>query len=143
MRVTQVTGGTCSPVNYTYDSNAVNPSFSQFSQYSYKRLATVQYSLCSGTWIPVTEMYSYHPAGGVVTKQVQFTLCGAGGDNYGCSTGYAEADYTYNSAGQVASYGTYSPTYLNYIQIWGATPPPEEFFTYSWGGQFGYSTERG
>jgi len=54
--------------------------------------------------------------------------------NYGCSTGYMEADYTYNSAGQVASYGTYSPTLLNYFQIAGEAPPVEQIFTYGYDG---------
>jgi len=75
-------------------------------------------------------MYSYHPAGAVVTKQVQFTLCGQGGDNSGCSTGYAEADYTYNSAGQVASYGTQSSTPGTYT----GSPSPETIYSYRYDG---------
>jgi len=36
-RVTQVTGGTCGPVNYSYDSNSVNPSFTQIARSGWLR----------------------------------------------------------------------------------------------------------
>jgi len=61
---------TCQRVTYTYDTNPVNGSF---SQYSYGRLTTSQYNLCVSGASPATfaEMYSYHPAGAVTAKQLQ------------------------------------------------------------------------
>jgi hypothetical protein len=94
-------------VTYGYDTNAVNPGFSQYSQ---GRLATAQYTvgaLGADHTMPVTEMYSYHAAGAVTAKRMQVVKCGTdpNGD-YGCGPGYVEADYTYNANGQMASYGT-------------------------------------
>ena len=69
---------TCQRVNYSYDSNTENPSF---SQYMTGRLATVQYNACvpnpnnNGQPMAVTEMYSYHPAGAVTSKQLALS-CG-------------------------------------------------------------------
>src|SRR5215469_10012298 len=67
----------CQRVVYTYDTNPVNASF---SQYSAGRLTTVQYgcqvtpagsySYTPPTQPMFTEMYSYHPAGGVTAKQL-------------------------------------------------------------------------
>jgi hypothetical protein len=94
-------------VTYGYDTNGVNPGFSQYSQ---GRLATAQYTvgaLGADHTMPVTEMYSYHAAGAVTAKRMQVVKCGTdpNGD-YGCGPGYVEADYTYNANGQMASYGT-------------------------------------
>ena len=94
-------------MNYTYDSNPVNSSF---SQYTTGRLAVAQYTLCGGgNSTPVTEMYSYHPAGAVTSKQMDLYRCGNDSNgNYVCGNGFVEADYTYNSAGQVATYSSYT-----------------------------------
>ena len=61
----------------------------------------------------VTEMYSYHPAGAVTAKQMQVTRTGNAGDpnneDIETGTGAVEADYTYDSAGNVLTYGTQIP----------------------------------
>ena len=103
----------CQRVSYAYDTNAVNATFSQYSQ---GRLTTTQYSVCAAGQLAysgvhafapggaVTEMYSYHPAGAVTAKQFQVGRVGIDGDgNAGNGTGAVEADYTYDTAGRVSS----------------------------------------
>ena len=110
----------CQRVTYTYDTNSVNPSFSQYSQ---KRLTTAQYSVCApGRITPVTEMYSYHAAGAVTSKQLQFQRCSGT-----CSTVYQKADYTYDSAGRTATYGI-SGSLTNTSQA----PPVPIVYTYGY-----------
>ena len=100
-------------VVYQYDTNTEAPVF---AQYLTGRLATAQYMIVdeNGNPSPVTEMYSYHPAGAVTAKRLTAMGCGEGDglydgmwvqQMYGCSPAYVEADYVYNSAGQVATYG--------------------------------------
>ena len=92
-------------VTYQYDTNTQAPDF---ALYLTGRLATAQYTIVdeNGNPSPVTEMYAYHPAGAVTAKRLTAMGCGTGdGVAYGCSPAYVEADYTYNSAGQVATYG--------------------------------------
>jgi YD repeat-containing protein len=93
----------CARVIYTYDTNPVNSSF---SQYSTGRLTTAQYhAACTGNGLQAddiyTEMYSYHPAGAVTAKNVkmQRTFYDPNNNPYTAS-GSVEADYTYDSAGR-------------------------------------------
>jgi RHS repeat-associated protein len=77
----------------------------------------------------VTEMYSYHPAGGVTAKQLQLgceILDDASGQ---CQTWQAEADYTYNANGQVQSYGSKLWNISDYFPGW----LPETIYTYTYG----------
>ena len=114
------TEDSCQRVTHTYDTNSVNPSFSQYSQ---KRLTTAQYSVCApGRITPVTEMYSYHAAGSVTSKQLQFQRCSGT-----CSTVYQKADYTYDSAGRTATYGI-SGSLTNTSQA----PPVPIVYTYGY-----------
>ena len=108
----------CGRVTYTYDTNPVNGAF---SQYSTGRLTTAQYQVCAPGQVSaqgstsnaggaMTEMYSYHPAGAVTAKQMQVAREGTDSDGNGAyATGSVEADYTYNQAGQVATYGVQYP----------------------------------
>ena len=93
-------------VTYQYDTNTLAPDF---ALYLTGRLATAQYTIVdeNGSPSPVTEMYAYHPAGAVTAKRLTAMGCGTDPDQqvYGCSPAYVEADYTYNSGGQVATYG--------------------------------------
>ena len=92
-------------VTYQYDTNTLAPDF---ALYLTGRLATAQYTIVdeNGNPSPVTEMYAYHPAGAVTAKRLTAMGCGTDdGVAYGCSPAYVEADYTYNSGGQVATYG--------------------------------------
>ena len=100
----------CLTVTYTYDTNAVQTGF---SQYSNGRLTTAQYPVCApgvnhgGT---VTEMYSYHPAGAILAKRFQRFGYGVDIDGVTASgTAYVEADYSYDSAGRSTSYGVSYP----------------------------------
>jgi hypothetical protein len=116
---------TCQRVTYGYDTNAVDATFSQYSQ---KRLATVQYNTCApGNTTAVTEMYSYRPAGAVAAKQMQVSRYeyDPGGDFGGTAVGSVEADYTYDTAGKLASYQTIFPTGQS-----GVSPQP---VTYMYG----------
>jgi hypothetical protein len=66
-------------VTYGYDTNAVNPGFSQYSQ---GRLATAQYTVgAPGTDTPVTEMYSrcrsVRPAARGWPESISSTQCRA------------------------------------------------------------------
>jgi len=103
----------CGREVYTYDTNPVN---STFSQYSYGRLTTAQYGcpvleIIGGSWYGNTfpssyvDMYSYHPAGGVTAKQTIYHAIFTD-PTYGIQTtssGSLEADYTYDSAGRMAT----------------------------------------
>ncbi len=96
---------TCERVQYTYDTNPVNGTF---SQNSYNRLTTKQYSVCAssheGHTATITEMYSYNPAGQVTAKQFQAFHCGYDADsNWTCGTAPINATYTYDALGQVSS----------------------------------------
>ena len=115
----------CQSVTYTYDTNAVQTGF---SQYSNGRLTTAQYPVCApganhgGT---VTEMYSYHPAGSVITKRLQRFGYGVDIDGVTASgTAYVEADYTYDSAGRSTSYG------VSYPISWGTQTAQPVTYTY-------------
>ena len=109
----------CQRIAYTYDSNPINP---YFSQYAAGRLTTVQYGDPSATPAGCatgggyTEMYSYHPAGGVTVKELQ-VLRPAEND---LSSGTLEngkivldVGYTYDAAGRRNS--------ITYPQIMGQT----------------------
>ncbi len=104
----------CNRVTYTYDTNPVNPSF---SQNSYGRLTTVQYGSTSSTntgsqygttcvWAQntwghttlFTENYSYHPAGAVRAKMVSETVQYPG---WNPSTTSNQVNYVYNYSGQI------------------------------------------
>jgi hypothetical protein len=92
---------TCQRVTYAYDANVIN---SAFSQHVAGRLATAQYSVyVAGHPANLTEMYSYHVAGAVTAKRLQVQRCG------NCAAQALEADFGYDSAGRVASYGTATP----------------------------------
>ena len=71
------------------------------------RLTTAQYATCvSGHSFSAADMYSYHPAGAVTAKQLRVVKCGYDDDgNYACPVAPLEVDYTYDTMGQVASYG--------------------------------------
>ena len=93
----------CARVTYSYDTNPINPSF---SQNSYGRLTAKQYGGClTGNEPTFYEMYSYHPAGAVTAKQVLMTQLewisppGMGE----LVPGDLEVDYTYDQTGRVAS----------------------------------------
>jgi RHS repeat-associated protein len=102
----------CQRVTYTYDTNPVNSSF---SNYSYGRLTTAQYGCpvpeivggsTYGTASPVSyiDMYSYHPAGGVTAKQIIYW--GNYFDSSGVqetASGNIEADYTFDTSGRLAT----------------------------------------
>ena len=118
----------CQRVTYSYDTN---PYSSTFSQNSYGRLTAVQYGantngyytspFCvSGEWTSYiygtgyynmdtmtnfAEMYSYHPAGAVTAKQLYMSRQIPEGEGYCCYTENTdvEVDYTYDSAGRVAT----------------------------------------
>jgi YD repeat-containing protein len=107
---------TCRRVTYSYDTNGVS---STFSQYSTGRLTTAVYPVCTagGTLVSgtppypnypggtVTEMYSYHPAGAVTAKQMRVSRTGVDSDgNNGSGYGAVEADYSYDGAGRVSTY---------------------------------------
>ena len=62
----------CQRLTYTYDTNPVSGSFSQYSQ---GRLTTAQYSTCAAVAThSVTEMYSYHAAGAVTSKRMDWCV---------------------------------------------------------------------
>jgi YD repeat-containing protein len=125
---------TCRQALYTYDTNSVSSSF---SQYAAGRLTTAVYPVCTtgGTLAPaysstpggtVTEMYSYHPAGAVTAKQMRVFRGGTDADgNYGTGYGSVEADYSYDGAGNVVTYE------LQYPTTNGSTP---SVYTYSYDG---------
>jgi len=117
-------------VTYQYDTNTLAPDF---ALYLTGRLATAQYTIMdeNGNPSPVTEMYTYHPAGAVTAKRLTATGCGTDdGVVYGCSPAYVEADYTYNSAGQIATYGmarhnpSMLPTDPTYTYVYDAMGRP-------------------
>jgi RHS repeat-associated protein len=116
---------TCRRVTYTWDTNALNPSFSSNAT---GRLTTAQYADCLSNYAvsPATlstsyvEMYSYHPAGGVVAKRLQVNRVVAGPTNV---SGNLEVDYTFDAAGRVVNttvpfltsgYSTNEPTIVYY-----------------------------
>jgi RHS repeat-associated protein len=112
----------CARVTYTYDTNPVNSSF---SQYSLGRLTTAQYYVqganyngqgCSGYGLydTYTEMYSYHPAGAVTAKNVGMSrvVYTNGFTAETTNTASVEADYTYDSAGRTSTV-TYPMTFMN------------------------------
>jgi hypothetical protein len=111
-------------VTYAYDANIVN---SACSQYIAGRLATAQYSVCApGHPATLTEMYSYHPAGTVMAKQLQVHRCGYDGSgNFGCGDATMKASYSYDAAGRMASYGTATPS---------ANGSPSPVYTYGYDG---------
>ncbi len=127
---------TCGRVLYSYTANPVNPSFSQNSA---GRPTTVSYSVCTGgslsqSTLPyssapggsVTEMYSYHPAGAVIAKQMLVSRSGVDSDgNSGSGYGGLEVDYGYDSAGNVLSYGVKNAL---------ASGAPPQTYTYSYDG---------
>ena len=116
----------CQRVTYSYDTNPVNPTF---SQNSYGRLTAVQYGMPASAWymassfcasggwmtyltVPGTnyatnnfvEMYSYHPAGAVTAKQAALTRTWAPTAGGTVSRGVdVEVDYTYDQAGRPAT----------------------------------------
>jgi YD repeat-containing protein len=95
---------TCRRVTYTWDTNALNPSFSSNAT---GRLTTAQYADCLSNYAvsPATlstsyvEMYSYHPAGGVVAKRLQVNRVVAGGS----ASVNLDVGYTFDSAGRVVN----------------------------------------
>ena len=89
---------TCQRLMYTYDSSA-------YSQNGQGRLVSVQYSVCApGHNKQVTEYYGYHPAGTVVARAFQTTVCGTDGEgHYGCPTASAGVGYTLDSKGAVSA----------------------------------------
>ena len=95
---------TCQQVTYTYDTNPLNAAFSQNAT---GRLTTAQYATCvSGHSFSAADMYSYHPAGAVTAKQMRVVKCLYDDDgHYACPVAPLEVDYTYDTMGQVASYG--------------------------------------
>jgi RHS repeat-associated protein len=112
----------CSRVTYTYDTNPVNSSFSQYSQ---GRLTTAQYYVRNaGTWDQCslgydyydsyTEMYSYQPAGAVTAKNVQFQrwIYSTWLNQRIEGTGSLEVDYTQDTAGRTSTV-TYPMTFEN------------------------------
>jgi RHS repeat-associated protein len=141
----------CQRVTYSYDTNPINPSFSQNSS---GRLTAIQYgantigssvsSFCvAGEWTSYiygtagtyanntmtsfAEMYSYHPAGGVTAKQLYMSRVFYSGGGYCCYTENAdvEVDYTYDNAGRTAT-TTYPMTYG------GSTPTSPVTLTYGY-----------
>ena len=121
---------TCGTVTYTYDTNPVNPNFSQNSQ---GRLTTAQYyapnsNIPLGSYIgdgnggwttygctadAYAEMYSYHAAGAVTAKKLQFTRVFASQYGYRqTGTGSLEVDYAQDSAGRTSTV-TYPMTFAN------------------------------
>src|SRR5665213_2469129 len=64
----------CQRVTYTYDTNAVNATFSQNAA---GRLTTASYGGgCAGNhYFGATEMYSYNPAGQTIAKQLRAVKC--------------------------------------------------------------------
>ena len=95
---------TCQQVNYFYDTNLAGQTFAQKLG---GRLAGVQYYACvlvpSGMYPAITEMYSYHAAGAVTTKRVQIGRFWDVGGIPQYVTQYTDLNYTWNTAGQVAS----------------------------------------
>jgi RHS repeat-associated protein len=104
---------TCARVTYTYDTNPVSSSFSQYSQ---GRLTTAQYygqnvntspGYCSpGYSDTYTEMYSYHRAGAVTAKNVQMARAiysSYYGEWVQGTTNSLEVDYSYDQVGRTAS----------------------------------------
>jgi RHS repeat-associated protein len=91
-------------ITYSYDTN---PYDSSFSSYTTGRLAAIQYNGCHATTTSgvsgttFTEMYSYHPAGGVTAKRFQITRTFA---PFGSTaTNHLDVGYTFDSAGRVSS----------------------------------------
>ncbi len=108
-RVTGIQRDACSSVTYAYGTDA--------NSYSMGRLTTASYSLCvpnqntGASTVAAGEFYSYHPAGAVTGKSLTLT-CFNLDDNGNCVAASYGATYSYNSAGQVSSYGTTGgPTY--------------------------------
>ena len=96
----------CQRVTYSYDTNPYDSTGKY--QYTTGRLTAALYPVChvldSNGNATVTEMYSYHPAGGVTIKDLHIykpwynTTVGNWSDGWGD----VEADYSYSSAGLVA-----------------------------------------
>ncbi len=115
----------CQRVTYSYDTNPINSSF---SQNSIGRLTAILYGAVTNNWntsaVCVTgeytnyltgtqytnnssfaEMYSYHPAGGVIAKQLYLSrqYPTSYGNYWTTQTTDIEVDYTYDNTGRTAT----------------------------------------
>jgi RHS repeat-associated protein len=136
----------CSYVAYAWDGAL--PGNSTFtSQYNTGRLTTVDYgtvgSYYNGTYSPCAqannpsyflglgyiEMYSYHPAGGIIDKELQVNPLYPGTDFAIGTPATLDVYYTFNQAGQIATIA-YPTTGSQYNQTTNTYTP--NTFTYAY-----------
>jgi len=122
----------CSRVTYSYDTNPYDSTGTY--QNTTGRLAAAVYPVChvldSNGAVSVTEMYSYHPAGGVTIKHLHIykPWYNSTENNFSDGWGDVEADYSYSSSGQVTSMTLPSTLVRSGCCAWAIAP-----VTYSYG----------